>query len=80
MTSFPRGFRLVAAKGLRTYDDRPRGLGCGAVFDHAVRMEPTWNPANEMPSQSAVQAIEKIGSAGRIRTYDQPVNSRLLYH
>ena len=23
--------------------------------------------------------IEDIGSAGRIRTYDQPVNSRLLY-
>jgi hypothetical protein len=22
----------------------------------------------------------KSGSAGRIRTYDQPVNSRLLYH
>ena len=22
----------------------------------------------------------EIGSAGRIRTYDQPVNSRLLYH
>jgi hypothetical protein len=23
---------------------------------------------------------KKSGSAGRIRTYDQPVNSRLLYH
>jgi hypothetical protein len=24
--------------------------------------------------------IGVVGSAGRIRTYDQPVNSRLLYH
>ncbi len=26
-----------------------------------------------------VSALNEIGSAGRIRTYDQPVNSRLLY-
>jgi hypothetical protein len=26
------------------------------------------------------QVVEGIGSSGRIRTYNPPVNSRMLYH
>jgi hypothetical protein len=32
-----------------------------------------------LPLRIASQDIEIIGSGGRIRTYDQSVNSRLLY-
>ena len=28
----------------------------------------------------AVQIVERIGSSGRTRTYNHPVNSRVLYH
>ncbi len=30
--------------------------------------------------EAGFRSTAKVGSAGRIRTYDQPVNSRLLYH
>ena len=33
-----------------------------------------------LADRSEVLRIEGNGSAGRIRTYDPPVNSRLLYH
>ena len=37
-------------------------------------------PHHGLTSTREVLRINKVGSAGRIRTYDPPVNSRLLYH
>jgi hypothetical protein len=34
----------------------------------------------DLRPKAKVIALARGGSAGRIRTYDQPVNSRLLYH
>ena len=37
-------------------------------------------PSNESITIEEVLRIDKVGSRGRARTYDQAVNSRPLYH
>jgi hypothetical protein len=37
-------------------------------------------PLPPFTSGSRSSVRRRVGSAGRSRTYDQPVNSRLLYH
>ncbi|CDX52692.1 hypothetical protein MPL1032_150127 [Mesorhizobium plurifarium] len=37
-------------------------------------------PIAEIGDLTVWQVLGKLGSPGRIRTSDQPVNSRLLYH
>lgn len=37
-------------------------------------------PETKMRPEGSLSTFWRIGSAGRIRTYDQPINSRLLYH
>ena len=48
----------------------------GALARCSPRRHPLTHPAGVWPCNSPT---EIAGSAGRIRTYDQPVNSRLLY-
>ncbi len=46
----------------------------------------TGSPASDRPETKKAPQMRRFllpmrsGSAGRIRTYDQPINSRLLYH
>ena len=35
---------------------------------------------HDLRAKSSIRSKPPSGSAGRIRTYDQPINSRLLYH
>jgi hypothetical protein len=60
----------------------PRRMEMGGCATHLAlarcspRRHPLTHPAGVWPCNSPT---EIAGSAGRIRTYDQPVNSRLLY-
>src|SRR5215212_748366 len=62
-----------------------RAASCSVQHDLA-RREVHWIRRRSKASSPASSPVyfqwltRDIGSAGRIRTYDQPVNSRLLYH
>ena len=61
--SFLRSF----VKGIEL--DEPR-----VVIDYTMPL-----PINGLTTKEEVLRIDKVGSAGRTRTYDQAVNSRPLY-
>ena len=44
-----------------------------------IRLVPRWYPEPFPGAILLLQVLDLFGSPGRIRTIDQPVNSRLLY-
>ena len=63
---------LAASAGLRVLAEG------GNAFDAAIATESRGYQANG--TLLLRLSVVKLGSAGRTRTYDPPVNSRLLYH
>lgn len=58
------------------------GLKRREIARQAMSLAGMFVGSNVEGSKSAAELrfIPPSGSAGRIRTYDQPINSRLLYH
>ena len=54
----------------------------GYFDDETCRLGPVENPFGPLRNKTRPVGMDpaKFGSPGRIRTSDQPVNSRLLYH
>lgn len=72
------------AVGLRAQDNVKRA-GTGTISSKSTVLNAVLNgQARTERSALVVRLFRDInppsGSAGRIRTYDQPINSRLLYH
>ena len=72
-------------RGLAVAAARQIARGRSAVSALQVRGLRTGQPNLPMPPRlptgvAAKYALQIFGSPGRIRTSDQPVNSRLLYH
>ena len=66
----------------RRGEEGEKRTGQGVANEWAVFAEPV-----DFQAKTALAArclmptvLAPSGSAGRIRTYDQPINSRLLYH
>ena len=72
---------LLGSVGLQPLDIsaslKPRG---STDEPTAVSMIPSLGWRNNKAAKRLCVGEQELGSAGRIRTYDKSVNSRLLYH
>jgi hypothetical protein len=58
-----------------------QGEGCGRSAGRETKVTSVPVPLRHRPTRNRdVHEVYYIGSAGRIRTYDHPINSRTLYH
>ena len=52
---------------------RPHTL-CMTPRSKGAALEPEWNPRDRRHAAEFRDVVDNVGSAGRIRIYDQPVN------
>ncbi len=71
---------LCRNAGLNSAADRARFQPVAKAFRLVRRRPEPWVPAKLKGPSGPSLNVDIFGSPGRIRTSDQPVNSRLLYH